>query len=202
VTDLEEVVLDLERHAASEGWDSPPRLYALVETGLLRTSEPDLAERLGIPPDTETIAALEQPSLPDEATIEDSLGMIAWPSEVTGCALVIERVVLPPDAEEDIPSGDPEEEAAFVLNHPGREDVRVVVGVLRDGSRHSVLRLRSHDDEADLMSGADLVPHLADALAASFDPDIDPGLDTDAGLDLENGLDLETGPSNGSAPQT
>lgn len=181
MTDLEEVVLDLERHAAAEGWDSPPRLYALVETGLLRSAEPELADQLGIPADAETIAALEQPALPEEATIEDSLASIAWPLEVSGCALVIERVVLPPDAEDDVPVGDPEEEAAFVLNHPDREDVRVVVGVLRDGARHSVLRLRGHDDEAELMSGPDLVPFLADALAASFDPD----------LDLETGSELE-----------
>lgn len=188
MTDLEEVVLDLERHAATEGWDSPPRLYALVETGLLRSAEPDLADRLGIPPDTETIAALEQPPLPEQATIEDSLASIAWPGEVSGCALIIERVVLPPDAEDDVPVGDPDEEAAFVMGHPDREDVRVVVGVLRDGSRYSVLRLRNHDDAAEVMSGTDLVPFLADALAASFEPDTGP--------EPEGGLEPERDPES------
>jgi hypothetical protein len=174
VSRLEDVVMDLERHSAEAGWDAPPRLYALVETAELRRQEPTLAEELGIPADVDSIAALEQPPLTGDVPIEDLLGTIAWPARVDGCALVVERIVLPPGAEADMPGTDAQSWAA---EHPRREDVRVVVGVLRDGSRHSVLRLRKHDDDAEVLSGPDLVPALADALAATLaldDPPIPP----------------------------
>lgn len=175
VTDLEEVVLDLERHAAREGWDAEPRLFALVETAALRGSEPELVEKLGLPDEADTIAALEQPPLPGHDSLEGALASISWPETVAGCAVIVERIVLPPGAEDDIPVGDPDEEAAYIAGHPDREDVRLVVGVLRDGSRHSALRLRDHDDDAEVLSGPDLVPLLADALAATFEPDVPPG---------------------------
>ncbi|GAA2122005.1 PPA1309 family protein [Actinomadura napierensis] len=168
---LEEVVLDLERHSAQEGWDTAPRLYALVRSTELRRAEPELADQLGLPPDTETLAALEQPALPEKAGVEDALAAIAWPDAVEGCALVIERVVLPPDAEEEIPEDDEAQAAEYAANHPGREDVRMIVGVLRDGARHSALRLRRHDADDEVLAGPDLVPALAEALAATFEPD-------------------------------
>ncbi|WP_433327370.1 PPA1309 family protein [Spirillospora sp. CA-294931] len=167
---LEEVVLDLERHSAQEGWDAAPRLYALVESGQLRKAEPELADQLGLSAEVSTLAALEQPALPEQAAVEDALATIAWPDAVTGCALVLERVVLPPGAEEEIPE-DEAEAAQFAAEHPKREDVRMVVGVLRDGTRHSALRLRRHDADDELLVGPDLVPALADALAATLEPD-------------------------------
>ncbi|MCW2898410.1 MAG: hypothetical protein JWO67_675 [Streptosporangiaceae bacterium] len=173
MTDLEEVVLDLERHSAEVGWDAPPRLYALVETAELRAEEPELADQLGLPSDVDTIAALEQPPLPDETAIEDVLAAIAWPDGVTGCALVMERIVLPPDAEDELPETDADV-ASFVAGHPSREDVRLVVGVLRDGTRHAALRSRTHDNEEEVLSGPDLVPALANALAATLEPDVEP----------------------------
>lgn len=166
-------MLDLERHSAQEGWDSAPRLYALVRSTELRRAEPDLADQLGLPPDTDTLAALEQPALPDRDAVEDALASIAWPEAVEGCALIMERVVLPPEAEEEIPE-DEAEAAAFAASHPKREDVRMVVGVLRDGARHSALRLRRHDSDDEVLAGPDLVPALAEALAATFEPD-EPG---------------------------
>ncbi|GGV12631.1 PPA1309 family protein [Actinomadura sp. LOL_016] len=167
---LEEVVLDLERHTAQEGWDTAPRLYALVRSAELRAAEPELAEQLGLPPDADTLAALEQPALPEQAAVEDALAAIAWPEAVDGCALVIERVVLPPEIEDDIPD-DEAEAAAFAAQHPQREDVRMIVGVLRDGARHSALRLRRHEAEDEVLAGPDLVPALAEALAGTFEPD-------------------------------
>jgi hypothetical protein len=169
VSRLENVVLDLERHSAEAGWDAPPRLYALVEAAELRRHEPVLAEELGISPDVDSIAALEQPPLPgsDAAPIEDLLATIAWPARVDGCALVLERIVLPPEAEAELPDGG-ENVDDWAAEHPRREDVRVVVGVLRDGSRHSALRMRNHDDDGAVLSGPDLVPALADALAATL----------------------------------
>ncbi|WP_407924280.1 PPA1309 family protein [Actinomadura macrotermitis] len=167
---LEEVVLDLERHSAQEGWDAPPRLYALVRSSELRQAEPELAAELGLTGDADTLAALEQPGLPPEAAVEEALAAIAWPDAVAGCALVIERVVLPPEAEEEIPE-DEGEAAAWAAAHPLREDVRMVVGVLRDGARHSALRLRRHDADDEVLVGPDLVPALAEALAATLEPD-------------------------------
>ncbi|TDD81422.1 hypothetical protein E1293_18770 [Actinomadura darangshiensis] len=170
---LEEVVLDLERHSAQEGWDAAPRLYALVRSTELRSAEPDLADQLGLPPDADTLAALEQPALPEQGGIEDALATIAWPDAVEGCALIMERIVLPPGAEDEIPE-DEARAAEFAASHPGREDVRMIVGVLRDGARHSALRLRRHDTDDEVLAGPDLVPTIAEALAATFEPD-EPG---------------------------
>ncbi|MFI0357863.1 PPA1309 family protein [Actinomadura sp. 9N407] len=170
---LEEVVQDLERHSAQEGWDAAPRLYALVQSTELRREEPELADQLNLSPDVDTLAALEQPALPEQSAVEDALATIAWPETVTGCALVLERVVLPPGAEGEIPE-DEGEAAEWAAKHPAREDVRMVVGVLRDGTRHSALRLRRHDVDDEVLVGPDLVPALADALAATFEPD-EPG---------------------------
>ncbi|MBC6462002.1 PPA1309 family protein [Actinomadura sp. HBU206391] len=173
MTHLEEVVRDLERHSAEGGWDAPPRLYALVGTAELRAEEPDLADQLGLPADVDTIAALEQPPLPGDKAIEDVLAAIAWPDGVMGCALVVERIVLPPDAEDELPETEAEM-VSYASGHPARDDVRVVVGVLRDGTRHAAMRSRKHDTDDEVLSGPDLVPALADALAATLEPDIDP----------------------------
>ena len=43
-----------------------------------------------------------------------------------------------------------------------------MVGVMRDGARSSVLRVRGHDDDADLVRDPELAPELAEALASTF----------------------------------
>ena len=56
--------------------------------------------------------------------------------------------------------------------HPAREDIRVVMGALRDGTTYGVARLASHPDE--LLAGDGLVPALSGALVRTFeweDPD-------------------------------
>jgi hypothetical protein len=46
----------------------------------------------------------------------------------------------------------------------------MAVGVLRDGSRESVLRLRATDDaEDERVTGGDLAPGLAEALLATLE---------------------------------
>lgn len=165
MTRLEEVVRDLERHAAAAGWDAPPRLYALVEAPELNRTEPELARQLGVPDEPDGIAALEQPDLPLDRPIEDVLHGIEWPGQVAGCALILERILLPEGAEDDAPDEDP---VGWAARHPGREDVRLVVGVLRDGSRYSAMRLRGHDNDDEVLTGAELVPHLTDALASTL----------------------------------
>jgi hypothetical protein len=164
MTRLEQLVLDLERHAADGGWDAAPRLYALVEAPELHEHEPELARQLGVPNESERIAALEQPQLPTDRPIEDVLRGIEWPERVHGCALVIERILLP-ETEEEVPE---EDVAAWAGEHPEREDVRLVVGVLRDGSRHSAMRLRGHDSDDQVLTGSDLLPGLSEALASTL----------------------------------
>jgi hypothetical protein len=165
VSRLEELVLELERHVAGAGWDAAPRLYALVEAPELHANEPDLARSLGVPDVPGRLAVLEQPELPRDKPIDDVLAGIEWPGGVAGCALSIERILLPEEAEDDLPADDP---VGWAARHPKREDVRLVVGVLRDGSRHSAMRLRGHDSDDEVMSGPELVPALAVALAATL----------------------------------
>lgn len=44
----------------------------------------------------------------------------------------------------------------------------MTVGVLRDGTRDSALRLREKDTPTEVLTGASLVPGLAEALSATF----------------------------------
>lgn len=173
-TILDRVTLDIERHAAASGWDQPPRLFALVETADLVRREPQLAAQLGVgtgehgePAGPGGLTPVEQDELPEHTTIEELLGGIAWPVEVLGTALTVERLMVPPAAERDMPQ---DEGAAldWLAGHPERQEVRLVVAVLRDGTRSAALRMRAHDDETSVLTGPDLVPGLADALAATL----------------------------------
>lgn len=165
---LRRVTLEIERHAASAGWDLTPRLFALVPTAQLVRSEPALAEqlRVDLDADPDGLTSVEQESLPAHETLEDVLPRIAWPETVAGCAAVLERVMLPPHAETELPA-DPAEMLRFVAEHPERSEVRIVAAVTRSGERHSVVRGR-HPDDAPLLEGPDLVPglltHLSDTL--------------------------------------
>lgn len=167
---LEHILLEIERHVAAGGWDQPHRLYALVGTADLIASEPQLAEVLGIDPTAagaDDLTPIEQEDLPT-GPLDDALAGIAWPAEVLGCAVVTEVVVLPPGAEQSAPEdGDVN---AWAASHPQRRDVRIAVGVLRDGSRASTLRVRAAgDNDDDVVTGSDLAPNLADALQATLE---------------------------------
>jgi hypothetical protein len=165
---LARAVLEIEQHVAGDGWDQAPRLFALAPTADLLVREPALAGHLGlgaIDPEQDQLTPVEQ-ELP-ETRLDDVLGTVTWPPTVVGCALAIERIVLPPDAEPDMPVATAEA-AAWAARHPNRTDVRIVVAVMRDGARSSVLRVRGHDSAADLLRNPDLAPDLADALAATL----------------------------------
>ncbi|WP_407561000.1 PPA1309 family protein [Streptomyces sp. 184] len=183
---LTRAVLELDEYAAGFGWDRPPRLFALVDTARLRAQEPGLARRLDL--DTEepgsgdgaglaagpaaqvSYTPIEQQELPEGQPLDEFLGTIAWPDAVGGCALTVERLMLPPAAEAEVPEDlDEAGLAAWVAEHPRREEVRMTVGVLRDGSREAALRLRSKDAPTEVLTGPELVPGLARALAATFD---------------------------------
>ena len=165
---LTQAVSEIESHVASRGWDQPPRLYALAQTDELLKREPNLASQLGLDASatsSATLTPIEQ-ELPS-TSLEDLLATITWPDTVAGCALVVERIVLPPAAEEAMPD-DPDAAASWAQNHPGRTDVRIVVGVLRDGSQSAVMRVRGHENESDLIRDPEFSPDLGAALAATF----------------------------------
>jgi hypothetical protein len=165
---LDRVTLDLERHAAAAGWDQPPHLFALVETADLLRREPQLAAELGLADDVPgDLTPVDQGDLPEHASLDELLAGIVWPAEVLGTAIAVERLMVPPAVERDMPQ---DEDAAlqWLAEHPERQEVRLVVAVLRDGSRSAALRLRAHDSETSVLTGRDLVPRLADALAATL----------------------------------
>jgi len=88
---------------------------------------------------------------------------------VTGCAAVVERLVLPPEVDGTLPD-DPAEAVTYASEHPDRQEVRMVVGVMRTGSSYCALRLRAHDDDQSVVGGADLVPELVALLGATLEP--------------------------------
>lgn len=160
-------LLDLERHVSAAGWDQAPRLFALVHTDDLIAAEPQLAADLQLRASADgaavdALTAIEQEQLPSKNQILTELSAIAWPDTVFGCAVSLERTFLPAEAEAELPE-DESRVPDFVAQHPKRQEVRVVVGVDRDGNRHGVARLVSHPDE--LLGATDLVPGLAEALA-------------------------------------
>ena len=105
-TPLRLAALEVEAHVAADGWDQAPRLYALVRTAALVEAEPSLAAQLAVPlrdaPDGFT--TIEQELHLAGRPLEDVLEEIQWPDAVDGCAVVVERIMLPPEAEEDLPS--------------------------------------------------------------------------------------------------
>nr|WP_104531115.1 PPA1309 family protein [Streptomyces specialis] len=168
-TPLTRAVLEIDEYAAGLGWDRPAQLFALVDTARLRTEEPGLAEQLDIQGDS-GLTPVEQDELPEGLPLDEFLATIAWPDAVAGCALTVERVILPPSAEAAIPEGLPGPELTrWVARHPERQEVRMTVAVLRDGRRESAIRLREKDSTTEVLTGAGLVPGLADALASTFE---------------------------------
>ncbi len=158
-------LVEVERHVGRLGWDQPARLFALVPTAELIAAEPSLADHLSAAmPDG--FSSIEQEDFHPGADLAETLARIAWPETVAGCVLAVERAFLPADAEAELPD-DPDAAARLVAEHPQRLDLRVVVGVTRNGSSHGVARVRSEDGE--LLSGADLVPALAAALAHTLE---------------------------------
>jgi hypothetical protein len=161
------VVGEVEEHVAEAGWDQPPQLFALVDTEELLRAEPQLAQTMGLVaarPGTLTPVAQEPLA---EGPLDEALAGIEFGTEVLGVVLAHEVLVLPPAAEEQIADADP---VAYAMSHPDRREVRMVVGVLRDGTRECVLRLRGAEGAADdRLSGPDLAPGLADALLATLD---------------------------------
>jgi hypothetical protein len=167
---LRVAVVETERHCSEAGWDQPARLFALVRTDELSLAEPELAAELGITDGTaELFTPVEQELDDPTQPLEELLGRIVWPDSVAGAMAVMERVVLPPGVEADVPD-DPVQAESYAASHPAREDVRIAAGTLRSGEVHCLLRLRAHDDDNALLHGPDLVPGLVGALKETLEP--------------------------------
>ncbi len=157
---LRRAALEMEAYVAADGWDQTPRLFALVPTADLVSKQPDLADQLAS--DSGEITLVEQDGVPVDRPLEDLLTEIAWPESVIGCAAVLERIMLPPEAEEQLPD-EVDAMLAAAAEHPDRQEVRLIAAVTRDGSAHSAVRAREPED-AELLEGPDLVPGLIEQL--------------------------------------
>jgi hypothetical protein len=171
---LTDSVREIEHHVAAAGWDGPVRVFALVRTQLMLATEPGLAAQL----DPAVLAAaraepwhltsVEQEELPEAPDLETLLAGLSWPDSVDGMAVTVERVVLPPAAEEAMPQ-DPDAALDYLLNHPERQDVRLVVGALRDGPSWCAVRTRANDTDEQVGQGPDLVPGLVAAVRTTLE---------------------------------
>ena len=170
---LTSAVIEIEKHVAAGGWNQKTRMFALVPTADLLTTQPTMAAALGISDEgaanggIPTFTSIEQDGLKLKLPLDEMLAGMEWPPAVAGVALVLESQMLPPSAEAALPAGEDLEK--WVARHPERQEVRMAVGVLRDGTRQAAVRLRSKDRDSEVLSGADLVPNLAEALLGMFE---------------------------------
>jgi hypothetical protein len=166
---------EVEEFVTSAGWDQQPHLFALVPTADLLNQQPELAAQLDA---SSPLTPVAQEELP-EGDLSEALARIAWPAAVHGCALAQEIIILPPDAEQELPGEgrgggeDAQRLRQAAANHPRRTEARLVAAVLRDGSAACVMRLRGlGEGEAvdEVIEHPELAPNLVDALKATFAP--------------------------------
>ncbi|TCO45526.1 hypothetical protein EV646_108148 [Kribbella antiqua] len=173
---LSRAVIEIEKHVSSAGWDQPAQLFALVPTDELLRAAPKLAAELGAEDASEPLTSIAQGELPDglaDEALADALARIEWPDTVSGCALAIERVVLPASVEAGLSSAESDAELTrMVGSDPRRHEVRMVAAVLREGDRFGAVRLRSHDEDSAVLTGTDLVPTLCEVLSLTFEPSV------------------------------
>lgn len=169
---LTAAVRDIESHAHELGWDRPVGVFALVNTASALAANPSLSAELpdgaadAATQDPEHLLSIEQDGLPQADSLEELLAQLGWPPQVDGAAIVVERVVVPPEAEIDMPE-ETEAALAYLSEHPDRQDVRLAVGVLRTGESWCALRARSNAED-DVAGSPDAVPGLVAALQATF----------------------------------
>ncbi len=167
-------ILSLEEYVASGGWDGPIRVFALVHTAKALEETPSIADE--IPPEAVALAeadpnallAIEQEGLPQVPNLEALLAQLAWPESVDGVAISVEQFVVPPHARDGL-DPDPHAQVAALMDHPERDDVRIVAGVLRTGETWCALRYRSHDSADQVAQSSDAVPGLLDALRSTLE---------------------------------
>jgi hypothetical protein len=169
------VVMEIEKHVSSGGWDGPDRVFALVRTAGALARDPGLADRL--PPeavadaaaDPEHLTAVEQPAddLPTAETLTGVLEKMAWPETVDGAAVVFERTTVPPEHDADMPA-DPQAAVTWAQNHPRRRELRIAAAALRSGEHAGAIRARDHDSDDDVVANVDLVPDVEAAIGATL----------------------------------
>lgn len=166
MADLDALVLDIERHLAAGGWGQPPRLYALVRTGDLLATEPQLRDTLG-DADPDSLTPVEQDDVAED--VADLLPRIVWPPDVVGAALAHEIVMVPDEVDAARPDGvDP---ALWALEHE-HEDLRAVAAVLRTGESSAAVRVRGRDGAEDsVVVDATVVPNMVAALRQTLSAD-------------------------------
>ncbi|WP_433711247.1 PPA1309 family protein [Nocardia sp. CA-084685] len=174
-------VREVAEFVDAEGWGRPPQMFALVPTVDLVAAEPGLLDQLDQGSELTPIA---QESFPADITggsmaLDEFLATTSWPDAVSGCVLVQEIVVLPPDAETtlddaltpllaDHEAADAAARAA-AETHPGRRTARLFAAVLRTGADLCLLQVKPEDDvddfgDLDLRTYPNLAPNLIEAL--------------------------------------
>jgi hypothetical protein len=169
------VVMEIEKHVSTSGWDGPDRVFALVRTASALARDPGLTDRLppeavfGAEADPEHLTAVEQPSdeLPRADTLTGVLGKMAWPETVDGAAVVFERTTVPPEFDAELPA-DPQAAMTWAQNHPQRRELRIAAAALRSGEHAGAIRARDHDDDHDVIANTDLVPEVEAAIAETL----------------------------------
>lgn len=173
---LSRAVIEIEKHVSSAGWDQPAQLFALVPTQELLRAEPKLAAELGAEDASQPLTPVAQGELPDgmdDENLAEALARIEWPDGVSGCALAVERIVLPASVEAGLTEAESDVELARLAgSDPRRHEVRMVAAVLREGDRFGAVRLRTHDEDTAVLTGSDLVPTLCEVLSLTFEPSV------------------------------
>lgn len=174
-------VREVAEFVDAEGWGRPPQMFALVPTADLVAAEPGLLDELD---QGSELSAIAQESFPADITggsmaLDEFLATTSWPEAVSGCLLVQEIVVLPPDAETtlddaltpllaDHEAADAAARAA-AETHPGRRTARLFAAALRTGAELCLLQVKPEDDiddfgDLDLRTYPNLAPNLIEAL--------------------------------------
>lgn len=155
-------VLEAESNRDRDGWGKPPQLYALAGKAAVIAACPELDAEIREAPEDSLIPIKQEPLPPGEPL--EVLASVHWPDDVTGCVLVTELVVLPPEAEGEgppDPDPDPDKVEQWARDHPGSRPARLAVGVSRDGDYTCILRLRGDDS-------VQFNPRLADDLVTAL----------------------------------
>ncbi len=160
-------MLELERHVSQAGWDAPLRIFAVVDRTRALAADPQLRALIGDDDPDATMICIEQEGLPHAQTLEEMLAQIAWPDTVDGAAVVVERFVVPPHAERGLPEH-PQAAVEALLAHPERQDVRLAVVVMRDGSACCAVRTRADDRDEAVGTGDQVAPGLIEALRVTL----------------------------------
>ena len=80
-------LIELDRQVGRNGWDTPPRLFALVLNDVLAATEPQLSAELRLgTADPGALTAIEQDEFVSSGDLTSDLAHLEWPESVYGCA--------------------------------------------------------------------------------------------------------------------